>query len=66
MIDQLNTDWQGRNADSSTIREVFKDLYANMNVDFRLAKVDPDGNCTKGINRVFQIKLSMQEIMSKA
>jgi len=43
------------NADPSfvgTVRPVFKDIIANTNFEFRLAKKDPQGNCTNGIVRI--------------
>ncbi len=51
-IDQLNIDYQKKNADTSLIRNIFKPIAGGMNVEFRLAKIDPNGNCTNGIVRV--------------
>ncbi|MBS1634857.1 MAG: T9SS type A sorting domain-containing protein [Bacteroidetes bacterium] len=48
----LNEDYQLRNADTSTIVPSFKNLKANLNIEFRLAKLDPNGNCTNGIIHV--------------
>lgn len=45
----LNEDFQLRNADTSTIVTAFKNIKGNPNIEFRLAKKDPDGNCTNGI-----------------
>ena len=53
LIHKVNDDFQGKNEDSMYIRELFKPLYANLNIEFRLAKIDPDGKCTDGINRVY-------------
>lgn len=49
----LNEDYQLRNADTSTIVPSFKNLKANINIEFRLAKIDPNGNCTNGIVHVY-------------
>lgn len=36
----------------SNVRDIFKPIVANTNIEFRLAKRDPNGNCTNGIVRV--------------
>jgi PKD repeat protein len=51
-ISIVNADLNRRNADTSKTRAVFKDRAADMNVELRLAKIDPNGNCTEGIVRV--------------
>lgn len=48
----LNEDFQMRNADTSSIVPSFKNLKADINFEFRLAKLDPNGNCTNGILHV--------------
>lgn len=50
-MNTINEDFRKKNSDTSYIRSVFKDLAADINVEFRLAKKDPDGNCTNGITR---------------
>lgn len=45
----LNEDYQLRNADTTSIVPSFQNLKANLNIEFRLAKLDPNGNCTNGI-----------------
>jgi hypothetical protein len=47
----LNDDFRRRNADASNTRSIFQGVAADMNIEFRLAKIDPDGNCTNGITR---------------
>lgn len=49
----LNEDFQRMNEDTVNLRPVFADVAANPNVEFRLAKFDPMGNCTDGVVRVF-------------
>jgi PKD repeat protein len=49
----LNEDFSRTNPDTVNTREIFKPIAANPNVEFRLAKLDPQGNCTEGINRVY-------------
>ena len=48
----LNEDYQLKNADTSAIVPSFKNLKADVNFEFRLAKLDPNGNCTNGILHV--------------
>jgi hypothetical protein len=48
----LNEDYQKRNADTNLILSVFKPLIANVGFEFRLATIDPQGNCTNGIDRI--------------
>jgi PKD repeat protein len=48
----LNEDFQMRNADTANIVQSFKTIKANVNFEFRLAKKDPQGNCTNGILHV--------------
>ncbi|MBT3933101.1 MAG: T9SS type A sorting domain-containing protein [Bacteroidetes bacterium] len=56
LLTKLNDDFQGRNADSASVREIFKPVYANMNIEFRLANIDPSGRCTNGVNRIYSDK----------
>lgn len=52
----LNEDFSLSNSDFANTRNTtnapFKDLGANLNIEFRLARIDPMGNCTNGINRI--------------
>jgi len=50
-IQQLNEDFSKLNADTSSIRSQFRGIAANANIEFRLAQLDPNGNCTEGITR---------------
>jgi PKD repeat protein len=52
-IDVLNEDFNAANNDINFVVQAFQDIVAYVNVEFRLARLDPDGNCTNGINRVF-------------
>jgi PKD repeat protein len=47
----INEDYQKRNADTSAVITAFKPIAADCEIAFKLAKIDPDGNCTKGITR---------------
>jgi len=52
-IKRLNEDYKKKNSDTSLVRSQFKSLIANLNIEFRLAKIDPQGNCTNGITRYY-------------
>jgi PKD repeat protein len=49
----LNEDFTRTNADTVNTRDIFLPVAANANINFRLAQIDPDGNCTEGITRTF-------------
>lgn len=48
----LNEDYRKLNTDTSDIIPEFKAIAADSKIEFRLAKIDPNGNCTDGIDRV--------------
>ncbi|CAG5080922.1 M43 family zinc metalloprotease [Parvicella tangerina] len=47
----LNEDYQKLNADTANTITAFKGIAADCQIEFKLAQIDPDGNCTKGITR---------------
>lgn len=47
----LNEDYRRLNADTSNTRSIFKSVAADVEVEFVLARLDPNGNCTEGITR---------------
>ena len=55
-LDVLNTDYNRLNADTTNTRDTpsapFKPNASSLEIEFKLAKIDPDGNCTSGIVRV--------------
>lgn len=50
-IEALNEDFSGTNVPLSEIASSFQSIRANAEIEFRLAKLDPSGNCTNGITR---------------
>lgn len=50
-IKVLNQDFRAKNADKSAVPPVWKGLLGDANIEFALAKTDPDGNPTNGITR---------------
>jgi len=56
IIDQiaiLNRDYTKQNPDTINVVAPFQNLIGNCGVEFRLATIDPNGNCTNGITRHF-------------
>ncbi|MBA3679689.1 MAG: T9SS type A sorting domain-containing protein [Bacteroidetes bacterium] len=56
IIDQvqiLNKEFPRQQADTVLTPAAFKTAAGAFNVEFRLATIDPNGNCTNGINRVY-------------
>ena len=47
----LNNDYKKLNADTVNIIPEFQGIAANVHIEFRLAQLDPNGNCTDGIVR---------------
>lgn len=48
----LNRDFLKLNSDTSVIIPEFSSIAGNARIEFRLATVDPEGNCTNGIDRI--------------
>lgn len=48
----LNRDYAKLNADTSAIIPQFQNIASAIGIEFRLATIDPDGNCTNGIDRI--------------
>lgn len=47
----INEDFQLTNTDQSEVIPAFQGIIGNAQVEFRLARKDPNGNCTDGITR---------------
>lgn len=54
----MNEDFRKMNSDTSVTRNLFKPYAADSEIEFRLARIDPDGNCTNGVVRVNNPTLS--------
>lgn len=50
-VRHMNLDYQLMNDDSDDTVDAFKDIRADIQIEFKLAKLDPQGNCTNGITR---------------
>ncbi|MDD2411467.1 MAG: T9SS type A sorting domain-containing protein [Bacteroidales bacterium] len=54
-IERLNIDYNKLNTDTIPGEDTYASFNArraNVGVEFRLARIDPNGNCTNGINRI--------------
>jgi PKD repeat protein len=70
VIDQvniLNRDYRLLNTDISNAAQntPFDTLAADTKIEFRLAQLDPDGNCTNGIDRIYSHKTNSADDGSK-
>lgn len=52
-LELLNLDFRRLNADTANTPAPFKLIAADSEIEFRLATLDPNGNCTDGVVRVF-------------
>lgn len=50
-IEVLNKDYKALNSGVNFVVPEFQSIVGNVNFEFRLARLDPDGNCTNGIVR---------------
>lgn len=55
-IEKMNLDYQKLNADTADTYGPYKSRAADIQLEFRLAKIDPNGNCTNGIERVYDTR----------
>ncbi len=51
-VDVLNTNFRALNEGTSQVYPDFADLVADVEIEFRLAQKDPNGNCHPGFNRI--------------
>ena len=49
----MNEDFRAQNADISQVVSPFQSLTADVEIEFKLAKRDPNGNCHPGITRTY-------------
>ncbi len=64
-ITVLNRDYSRQNADTSNVIPAFQGLIADMQIQFKLANIDPNGNCTNGIDRVASYRTHNASDLSK-
>ena len=61
----LNEDFRKLNEDTVDIVAQFKQIATDANIEFRLAKKDPNGNCTNGIDRIPSLETNIGDDGSK-
>jgi PKD repeat protein len=61
----LNEDYSNTNADTSAVIPAFKPIVADCQVQFKLAQLDFDGNCTNGIERIVSFEATVGNDESK-
>lgn len=61
----LNNDYRKLNADTTAIRPAFVSVATDAQIEFRLANIDPSGNCTNGIDRVYSVETYIGDDGSK-
>jgi PKD repeat protein len=49
----LNLAFSNNHPNKGNIRAPFKSIASNCEIEFRLAQIDPNGQCTDGINRIY-------------
>ncbi|MTI28330.1 M43 family zinc metalloprotease [Fulvivirga kasyanovii] len=49
-LEKVNEDFNGLNDDYNTVSALFSGLRSTLDIEFKLAKIDPNGNPTTGIN----------------
>jgi len=49
----MNEDFKGTSTDLNNVIGDFQSIIGNPNVTYKLAKIDPNGNCTEGITRTY-------------
>lgn len=55
-VNILNEDYRKLNSDIAQVIPPYQPLIADCKIEFRLAKLDPAGNCTNGIDRIATTK----------
>jgi PKD repeat protein len=55
-IETINEDYRALNSEISMVIPEFKDIVADCKIEFRLAKLDPEGNCTEGVTRTHSLE----------
>lgn len=61
----LNRDFRKLNADTSEIMDEFTAIAADTKIEFRLANIDPFGNCTNGIEHIYSHETNNGDDYSK-
>lgn len=52
-VDILNEDFRRMNADTNNTPVAFRPIAADCQIEFRMAQLDPNGNCTDGVVKLY-------------
>lgn len=58
---QINSDYARAGSDVTSIAQPFQNLYINSDIKFMLAHKDPNGNCTTGIEHLYDTRTVWQQ-----
>ncbi|MDD2983540.1 MAG: M43 family zinc metalloprotease [Crocinitomicaceae bacterium] len=61
----LNRDYRKLNSDINLIHPSFDTIAGDANIEFRLATIDPSGNCTNGIEHIYSHETNIGDDFSK-
>ncbi|MDX2360110.1 MAG: M43 family zinc metalloprotease [Crocinitomicaceae bacterium] len=61
----INDQFLGNDPDSVNLVDEFVNLHSNTNIEFVLASIDPDGNCTNGIDHIYSHETQAGDDFSK-
>lgn len=62
----INEQFRKRNADTASIVLPFRSIAADCEIEFRIAQLDPNGNCTSGITRTVSALTSIGDHQVKS
>lgn len=65
LMAEMNEDYSASNSGLSAVIPMFDTIVADMEVEFRLAALDPFGNCTNGIEHIYSHETNNGETVSK-
>ncbi len=60
-INQMNLDYAAAGPDVNTVAAPFQSLYINSDIKFMLAHKDPAGNCTSGIEHIYDARTNWSQ-----
>jgi hypothetical protein len=61
----LNRDFRKLNSDTITIIPKFQHSASDIRIEFKLAQLDPQGNCTNGIDRIYSSRTNYGDDSAK-
>ena len=65
VMNRLNEDYSATNADTATVIPQFKPIIGDAEIQFKLAALDPLGNCTNGIEHIYSHETNIGDVFSK-